>query len=681
MSITDYEKAKRLGDKAVRADMLKGQHPYLPVLDDIIQKEEIIGETNLGLVNIPLERVVGTSTASRTNAFARNFMPIMDINTEFGAKWSMLCDAHIAEGIHDAIKVYEFMNYFYVVEGNKRVSVLKYFNADSIPAFVTRKIPKLSDRKDIKIYYEFMDFYKKTGVNYIWFSNEGSFAKLITEVGVDRSEESISTSTATSSNADSADGSGAVTRAEFGKVWSDEKTLEFKAAYYRFASAFKEQKGDKLLHITTGDAFLGMIGIKGFDAVAELSQEAMKQGIKEMWQEFLVMEEQFEVEVSLNPPEAKRSIISHILPQQYSAAKPLKIAFIYDREPDSSDWLYAHELGRNHIKEVFGDRISTLKITTAKTEQDAIDAMEELIEKQGVEVIFTTTTRLIDASLKCAIKYKNVKILNCSLNTSHRYIRTYYARLYEVKFLSGVIAGALTETNKVGYVADYPIFGNVANINAFALGAVMVNPRCKVYLKWTTLKDNHNIEDIYKSLEDEGVDYISDQDMITPNNASRRCGLYKLTDGEPVNMAMPVYNWGVLYEKLIDLILHDSWATADSNTEGKPINYWWGLSSGVVDLIISKKLPMQVARLVHTLKVMMRTNRFVAFDGGISSQDGRFQSEPDQELDIDDIIKMDWLCENVVGKIPSKEELRERARPIVELKGVKQEENEDTVTG
>ena len=681
MSITDYEKAKRLGDKAVRADLVKGRSPYLPVLDDIIQKEEIIGETNLGLVNIPLDRVIGTSTAGRTNAFARNFMPIMDMNTEFGVKWAMLCDAHIAEGIHDAIKVYEFMNYFYVVEGNKRVSVLKYFNADSIPAFVTRKIPKLSDRKDIKIYYEFMDFYKKTGVNYIWFSNEGSFARLINAVGMDGDHQNISTSTASSSNADSADGSGAVTRTEFGKVWSEETTLEFKAAYYRFESAFKEQKGDTLMHITTGDAFLGMIDILGFGAVRELSQNEMKQGIKDIWQEFLVMEEQFEVEVSLNPPEAKRSIISHILPQQYSAAKPLKIAFIYDREPDSSDWLYAHELGRNHIKEVFGDRISTLKITTAKTEQDAIDAMEELIEKQGVEVIFTTTTRLIDASLKTAINHKNVKILNCSLNTSHRYIRTYYARLYEVKFLAGVIAGALTETNKVGYVADYPIFGNVANINAFALGALMVNPRCKVYLKWTTLKENHNIDDIYKSLEEDGVDYISDQDMITPNNASRRFGLYKLTEDGPVNMAMPVYNWGVLYEKLIDLILRDSWATADSNTEGKPINYWWGLSSGVVDLIISKKLPMQAARLVHTLKVMMRSNRFVAFGGGIESQDGTMHAGVDQELDIEDIIKRDWLCSNVVGKIPSKEELRERARPIVELKGVKQEENEDTVTG
>ena len=157
MSITEYEKAKRIGERAFRRDMLRGRYPYLPVLDDIIQKEEIIGETNLGLVNIPLDRVIGTSTAGRTNAFARNFMPIMDMNTEFGVKWAMLCDAHIAEGIHDAIKVYEFMNYFYVVEGNKRVSVLKYFNADSIPAFVTRKIPKLSDRKDIKIYYEFMD--------------------------------------------------------------------------------------------------------------------------------------------------------------------------------------------------------------------------------------------------------------------------------------------------------------------------------------------------------------------------------------------------------------------------------------------------------------------------------------------------------------------------------------------
>ena len=678
MSISEYEKAKKLGDRAFRADISKGVHPYLPVLDDILTKEDIVGEVSLGLVNIPLDRVIGTSTASRTNTFARNFMPVMDINTEFGLKWSSLCDSHLAEGIHDPIKVYEFMNYYYVIEGNKRVSILKYFMADSISAFVTRKIPKLSDRKDIKIYYEFMDFYKKTGVNYIWFSNEGSFAKLISLVGEDNAPEDMSVSSF-GSVAETAGEVKVVTRTEIGKVWSEDKIREFKASYYRFEKAFKEQNGGKLVHITPGDAYLGLLELTNFDRLAGMTYDETVKAIKSVWQEFLVMEEHYKVEVSLNPPEAKRSLISHILPASYSAAKPLKIAFIYDREPAQSDWLYAHELGRNHIKEVFGDRIVALKITSAATEEEAIDAMTELIEKQGVEVIFTTTTRLLDASLKTAIKYKNIKILNCSLNTSHRYIRNYYARLYEVKFLSGMLAGIMTETGKIGYITDYPIFGNVANINAFALGASMVNPGCKVYLKWTTMKESGGISEIYRSLEeDEGVDIISDQDMITPNRASRRFGLYKVKNSEPLNMAMTVYNWGVLYEKLIDLIINDSWAIADSEKESTPINYWWGLSSGVVDLILSEKLPMQVERIVSTLKGLMIRNRFVAFSGGIVSQDGTERCKPDEEMNIDDIIKMDWLCENVVGKIPSKDELRERARPIVEMKGVIKEDNEDT---
>ena len=489
MGYLEYEKAKKMGDKAFRQAVQKGKSPYLPVLDEILSQVDIRGEVNLGLVNIPLSRVVGTSTQGRTTAFANNFMPILGINSEFGVKWNLLSDAHMEEGIHDPIKVYEFMNYYYVVEGNKRVSVLKFFKADSISAFVTRKVPKLSDRKDIKIYYEFMDFYKKTGVNYIWFSNEGSFAKLINLVGEDNAPEDMSVSSYGSA-AETSGSVGIVTRTEFGKVWSEDKCREFKASYYRFEKAFKEMNGGKLTHITSGDAYLGLLELTSFDKLCDFSYDDTVKAIKAVWQEFLVMEEHYKVEVSLNPPEAKRSLISHILPASYSASRPLKIAFLYDREPAQSDWLYAHELGRNHIKEVFGDRIVALKITTASSETEAIEAMSELIEKQGVEVIFTTTTRLLDASLKTAIKYKNVKILNCSLNTSHRYIRNYYARLYEVKFLSGMLAGIMTETGKIGYIADYPIFGNVANINAFALGASMVNPSSKVYLKWTTIKNS-----------------------------------------------------------------------------------------------------------------------------------------------------------------------------------------------
>ena len=159
MSIELYEKARKLGNKAYKASVSEGRYPFLPVLDDIINREDIASEVNLGLVDIPLDRVVGTSTSGRTQAFASNFMPLMDSKSEFGAKWSSLCDAHLDEGIRDAIKVYEYLNYYYVVEGNKRVSVLKYFEADSIPAFVTRKVPKLTDDPEIRAYYEYMDFY------------------------------------------------------------------------------------------------------------------------------------------------------------------------------------------------------------------------------------------------------------------------------------------------------------------------------------------------------------------------------------------------------------------------------------------------------------------------------------------------------------------------------------------
>lgn len=675
MSLELYEKARRLGVKAYRNSISNGTYPYLPVLDDIIRSEDIVSEVNLGLVDIPLDRVVGTSTSARTQAFASNFMPLMDVNTEFGFKWSSLSEAHLEEGIRDAIKVYEYLNYYYVVEGNKRVSVLKYYEADSIPAFVTRKVPKLTDDEQIKIYYEYMDFNKKTGINSIWFSREGSFKRLIDEVNesVKKSEqeESETVVSAVGTVSDSADGSGIAFRAEESKIWSEDTVLELKAAYRRFQKAFKDKGGEKLEQLTTGDAFLLFLEVEGFDKTCEMSIEEMTAGIIAMWQEFLVANENSEVEVSLDPPETKKNVIKQILTPNYSAARPLKTAFLYGKEPESSDWSYAHELGRNHIKEVFGDKISTIKITVPDIEAEAVTAIEDVIENQGVEVIFTTSARMVDASLKCAIKYPDVKILNCSLNTSHRYIRTYYARLYEAKFLSGIIAGALTNTNKIGYLADYPIFGITANINAFAIGARMVNPDVKVYLRWTTLKDADHRSDISRDLYLQGIDYLSDQDMITPKRADRRFGLYKLSEGDPVNEIMPVYNWGILYEKLINIIMEGNWGSVDADSESKPINYWWGLSSGVVDIIESGKVPVDTARLVGIMKELIIEDRFSPFGGEIYSQDGVKRNEEGNRLSTEDIITMDWLVDNVVGEIPEIEELKDKAKPIVELKGVR----------
>ena len=125
MALYDYSGALRQGRRRYQEAVSKGQYPYLPVLDDILSNTDIVSEVNLGVIDIPLERVVGTKTQGRTRAFASNFMPLLGERSEFGAKWAYLYDHQIEEGSMIRCLAYEFMNRYYVQEGNKRVSVLK----------------------------------------------------------------------------------------------------------------------------------------------------------------------------------------------------------------------------------------------------------------------------------------------------------------------------------------------------------------------------------------------------------------------------------------------------------------------------------------------------------------------------------------------------------------------------
>ncbi|MBQ5599492.1 MAG: ParB N-terminal domain-containing protein, partial [Lachnospiraceae bacterium] len=157
MPITEYSIALKRGQKAYRQDIAEGRQPYLKVLDEILEINPTAGETDLGLVEIPMDRIAGTKTAGRTRAFASNFMPLLE-SGEFAEKWSNLYRAHKNEGIQEPVIACEYLNEYYIIEGNKRVSVLKYSGAATVPGYVTRIIPAYSDEKQIRIYYEFMEF-------------------------------------------------------------------------------------------------------------------------------------------------------------------------------------------------------------------------------------------------------------------------------------------------------------------------------------------------------------------------------------------------------------------------------------------------------------------------------------------------------------------------------------------
>lgn len=300
------------------------------------------------------------------------------------------------------------------------------------------------------------------------------------------------------------------------------------------------------------------------------------------------------------------------------------------------------------------------------TEENVGSLIEKAIDS-GCKLIFTTTPPFVQASVKAAIANPEVRILNCSLNTSHRYIRTYYSRMHEAKFLMGAIAGAMAENSRLTYIADYPIFGSIANINAFALGAKMINPRAKVYLEWSTMKE----VDLDKKIRETGSSCISGRDMVIPEEASRFFGIYHVDGEHTRNLAMPLYHWGKFYEQLLRTIIDGTWKYDDDTGTTKAINYWWGMSAGVIDVVCSRQLPIGTRRLVELLKATISSDRFNPFSGILYSQDGMVQADPNGSMLPEDIMTMDWLAENVIGSIPTKEELTEKAEPVIKQQGVK----------
>ena len=168
--IEDYRKACKRGRREVSYAISQGRYPYLPALDDLLGDGHGAGEVPVGVREIPMELVVGTKTRARSNVFSCGFLPIADADTEFAAKWSRLYDAQVAEGIRDPVVVYEYLQRFYVQEGNKRVSVLRSVGAPTIMASVTRVMPVPSDDLAVRCYYEFVQLYRVAPIYGLRFS-------------------------------------------------------------------------------------------------------------------------------------------------------------------------------------------------------------------------------------------------------------------------------------------------------------------------------------------------------------------------------------------------------------------------------------------------------------------------------------------------------------------------------
>lgn len=632
VSNQDYRNALKAGTKEYRACLQRGAYPYLPILDDILQNTKEYTTVELGVLQVPTENVVGTRSAGRTTAFARNYMPLLAENTEFATKWQRLCEAHLNEGIRDSVKLYEYLNCYYVQEGNKRVSVLKYYNAPLISAIVTRVLPPKTDTLESKRYYEYLDFNKLSGVNYIWCTRLGSYKKLQQLVGKKPQEP-----------------------------WTQEEERAFQRFYYYFRQTF-ESLGGKKLPATPADALLVFLGIYSYGRAKDMTTQELRRSLTKIWEEVVLLREEQPIELVMNPNFGHRGLLGK-LSDTLTGGTVLKVAFVHDKTPQDSGWTYLHELGSRHVEQVFRGQVLTESYFNA-LEGDPAAKIRQAVD-DGADLIFTTTPRLLNSSLAVAVDHPEVIIMNCSLNTSHRAIRTYYARVYEAKFVIGAIAGALAKDGRIGYICDYPIYGVIAGINAFALGAQMANPDAKIYLEWM----NDGYANAVERLQKKGIFLISGRDMTNLNSPIHTAfGLFLMNKDGQQNLAMPVWHWGAYYEAIIRGVLNRTFQ--EGSGKSKAQNYWWGMSAGVVDVICSEKLPGSVRKLAKLVRLAIQNGAFHPFDGVLKSQETVIHGGEDDSATPEEIITMDWLAENVVGELPSYHQLSYEGKATVDVVGV-----------
>ena len=632
--LEDYKNALKSGQRAYRACVARGQSPYLAVLDDILVNVNIVAQEPLGLVELPAESIVGTKTSGRHTAFAPNFMPLLEPDTEFAGKWSNLCDAHLEEGIHTPIIAYEFLNKFYVQEGNKRVSVLKYFDAVRIAGTVTRLIPERNDSLENRIYYEFLDFYKLSKVNDVHFSRLGSYAKLQT----------------------------LVCKAS-GESWTDDDRLSFSAFYTMFRQQFLALGGGGL-DLTAGDAMLVYLSVYRYADACESTPSQMKQNLEKLWDEVKVLTEPQAVALSLEP---KQGPGEPLLAKLNIFTKPseLKVVFLHEHNAENSAWVRAHDKGIEALQQAFPDRVFITRKENIEPEVDAEQVLED-VAHDNADVVFTSSARMHTACLKVAAQHPKTRILNCSLNAPHPLVRTYYPRTYEVTYLLGMLAGVMARTDRVGYVAANPVYGIPAAVNAFAQGLKTVRPEAKVVLRWACLQDPKHPLD-FSDRQDVEIFYA--RDNREPEGTHRDYGLVRrLPDGSLQPLGLPEWRWDTFYIEIVRSIFDGAW---DSDAAGaRAVNYWWGMRSGAEEINYSKDLPAGTLQLLDLMEKMLREDDLRIFPEDLFAQ-GHVLHSPEAALySPKELMEMDWLDECVEGGLPHYDELDVKTHTLMSINGI-----------
>jgi basic membrane protein A len=336
------------------------------------------------------------------------------------------------------------------------------------------------------------------------------------------------------------------------------------------------------------------------------------------------------------------------------AAEPLKMAFVYVGPVGDGGWTFAHDKGRKEMMQKLGDKVQTTIVENVPEGADAERVIRDLATK-GNKLIFTTSFGYMEQTLKVAKSFPKVEFYHATGFKTAPNVSIYNSRMYEPAYLAGIIAGHMTKSGKLGFVASFPIPEVVRNINAYTMGARTVKPTITTKVVWiSTWYDPSKERQAAETLIGQGADVLlQNTDSSATLQTSQDKGVYAfgwdsdMTAYAPkAHLASVIETWGGYYTR-----------AAEAALAGKPLKEtaWGGIKDGFNDLVsLNSAIPDDVKKQVLARKADMAAGKFQVFTGPIKGQDGSIKLPAGKSLTDKEIDSVNYYVEGVEGSLPGK---------------------------
>lgn len=334
---------------------------------------------------------------------------------------------------------------------------------------------------------------------------------------------------------------------------------------------------------------------------------------------------------------------------------PLKIGFITVGPIDDWGYNYSHNQGRLFLEAALGKQVKTTIVDKIPESPVVGQVMEKMIAS-GVKLIFSTSYGYMEQALLVAAKHPDVLIEQCSRPSPPgvKNLAAYFGKQYEALYISGVVAGRMTKTNTLGFVASIPLPYVIQNINAFALGARSVNPNAKVKVLWIYAWTDPAAEaEVSTELIKQGADVlaISLDTPLTVLKTAEKAGLMTVGYQTDASRFAPkgwltghMWNWGPLYVKIAKEVIEKRWT---------PDFYRYGLKDGCATIApFGKAVPKSVRDEALAVKEKIISGQLTVFQGPLTDRSGQVRLRESKLFDEKAIDKMKWFVPGVEGDIP-----------------------------